>query len=85
MVTEKKQKEGVLSGKTFVLTGTLSSLSRNLAKSKIKSSGGNISSSVSSNTDFVVAGEKPGNKLFKAKELGVKVLSEEDFLKIISM
>jgi len=85
ILPEKKQKEGVLSGKTFVLTGTLSSLSRNLAKSKIKSLGGNISSSVSSNTDFVVAGEKPGNKLFKAKEFGVKVLSEEEFLKIISM
>jgi DNA ligase (NAD+) len=67
--------------KTFVLTGTLESISRDDAKDMIRENGGNISSSVSKKTDFVVAGESAGSKLEKAKELGVKILNEEEFLK----
>lgn len=72
-----------LSGKTFVLTGTLETLSRDEAKTKIKSLDGDVASSVSKNTDFVVAGEDPGSKYDKAKELGVKIIDEKEFLKMI--
>jgi DNA ligase (NAD+) len=72
-----------LSGKTFVLTGTLSKMSRDEASQKIRMLGGDVSSSVSKNTSFVVAGESAGSKLEKAQELGVKVLSEDDFSNLI--
>ena len=74
---------GALKGKTFVLTGSLSGLTRDEAKDKIKAQGGQISSAVSRKTDFVVVGETPGDKYEKAKELGVKILNEEDFLKLL--
>lgn len=69
--------------KTFVLTGTLSSMSRDEAKALIKSFGGEVASAVSKNTDYVVAGEEAGSKLDKAQELGVKVLDEGAFLKMV--
>jgi len=72
-----------LSGKTFVLTGTLRSLERESAKEKIRAKGGEVSSSVSKKTDYVVAGEEAGSKLAKAQEMGVQVLSEEEFLKLV--
>ena len=71
------------SGKTFVLTGTLSSMSRDEAKAKILANGGQVSGSVSSKTSFVVAGENPGSKIDEAARLGVKVLSEAEFLKLL--
>ncbi|MES3005802.1 MAG: NAD-dependent DNA ligase LigA [Patescibacteria group bacterium] len=70
-------------GKTFVLTGTLTSMSRDEARAKIKSRHGDVSGSVSSKTDYIVAGEEAGSKLDKAEELGVKVLSEEQFLEML--
>lgn len=72
--------KGKFSGKTFVLTGTLSSLTREEATEKIRDLGGQISSSVSSKTDFVLAGDNPGSKYHKAKKIGVTVLSEKEFL-----
>lgn len=72
-----------LVGKTFVLTGTLSSMDRDEAKRRIKALGGSISESISKKTSSLVAGEKAGSKLEKAKTLGVSVLSEEEFLKIL--
>lgn len=72
-----------LSGKTFVLTGTMSSLDRDEAKAKIRALGGDVSSSVSAKTSFLVAGDSPGSKLDKAEALGVKILDEEAFLKML--
>lgn len=73
-----------LSGKTFVLTGTMTSMDRDEASEKIRSLGGSVSSSVSAKTSFVVVGESAGSKKDKALELGVQILSEEEFLKMIS-
>jgi len=70
-------------GKTFVLTGSLPSLSRDAASALIRDAGGNVTSSVSKNTDFLLAGEEAGSKLDKAKELGVKIISEAEFLKLL--
>ncbi|MBN2538867.1 MAG: NAD-dependent DNA ligase LigA, partial [Deltaproteobacteria bacterium] len=73
---------GGLSGKTFVLTGTLQRFSRNSAKELIESLGGNVTSSVTKNTDYVVVGISPGSKLDKAQSLDIPVLDEKEFLKI---
>ncbi len=77
-------KENFFKNKTFVLTGTLSTFSRDEASEKIKSLGGKVTSSVSKNTDYVIAGENAGSKLDKAHALGIKVLSEDEFLKYLS-
>lgn len=78
-----KRAVGVLAGKTFVLTGTLSNFSREQAKELIRRAGGRTSESVSRETDYVVAGDDPGSKLDKARKLGVKILSENEFEKLI--
>ncbi len=75
--------KGVFSGKTVVLTGTLATLSREKAKEIIQSQGGKVTGSVSASTSMVVAGEKPGSKYTDAQKLGVQILSEDDFLKIV--
>ena len=77
------RKEGVLTGKQFVLTGTLSKISRNEAKEKIESLGGRVTSSVSGKTDYLVAGKDAGSKLEKAKTLKITVLDEKELQKII--
>ena len=71
------------SGKTFVLTGVLETMSRDEAKERIRSLGGSMSGSVSSKTDYVVAGEEPGSKYEKAKKLGVTIIGEKEFLKMM--
>jgi DNA ligase (NAD+) len=73
-----------LSGKSFVLTGSLKSMSRDEAKQKIRDLGGSISESVSSKISYVVVGTDPGSKAEKAKKLGVKILSETEFLEAIN-
>ncbi|MCF7668649.1 MAG: NAD-dependent DNA ligase LigA [Verrucomicrobia bacterium] len=73
---------GALAGKTFVLTGSLPHLSRKEASEKIEQLGGKVSSSVSNNTDFVLAGEEAGSKLDKANQLGIKIINEQQFLEM---
>ncbi len=72
-----------VSGKTFVLTGTLTAMTREEAKSRLQRMGAKVSGSVSAKTDFVVAGENPGSKLDKAQQLGVTILDEHAFSKLI--
>lgn len=74
---------GRFQGKSFVLTGELESMTRDEAKEKIRELGGDVSLSVSKNTDFVVVGKNPGSKYDKAMELGVKIVAEKEFLKMI--
>ena len=81
---EPAARQSPFSGKTIVLTGSLSTLSRDEAKEKIVELGGRVASSVSSKTDFVVVGADAGSKLDKAKKLGVRTIDEDDFSKLIS-
>ncbi len=83
VIKHNKKRGDKLKDKTFLLTGTLETLSRDEAKEKIKVLGGEILSSVSKNLNYLIVGENPGGKFDKAKELGVKILNEKEFLKII--
>ena len=78
-------KSGILplQNKKFVLTGTLSSLTRDEATEIIRNQGGKVSSSVSKNTDYVLAGSEPGTKLVKAQELGIRILDENEFMQLV--
>jgi DNA ligase (NAD+) len=78
-----RPKGGAMKGLTFVLTGTLPTLSREAATRLIEAAGGKVSGSVSKKTSFVVAGEDPGSKVIKAKELGVAVIDEEMLLGLL--
>ncbi|MES2216748.1 MAG: NAD-dependent DNA ligase LigA [Patescibacteria group bacterium] len=72
-----------LEGKSFVFTGTLPTLAREDGQRMVRENGGDVSSSVSKNTSFVVAGEEAGSKLDKARDLGVQIITEEEFLKMV--
>jgi NAD-dependent DNA ligase len=84
LILPKEQKKTAITNKSFVLTGTLSTMTRDQAKQLIKDAGGHVHSSVSTKTDYVIAGEKAGSKLKKAKELGVEVLNEDEFKKLLT-
>jgi len=75
--------DGTLAGKTFVLTGTLPSMTRDEAKERIEAQGGKISGSVSKKTNFVIAGDSPGSKLRKAESLGVAIIDEEGLMQLL--
>ena len=81
-LSAKKAAELPLSGKSFVLTGALPSMTREEATEKIEALGGHVTGSVSKKTDYVLAGAEPGSKLDKAKELGVKIIDEAEFRKM---
>jgi DNA ligase (NAD+) len=80
---EKKSSNKKLANLTFVLTGSLETMSRDEAKEKIRDLGGKISSDVSKETDYVIVGSEPGSKYDKAKELNIKILNEEELIKMI--
>jgi DNA ligase (NAD+) len=80
----KRKATGKLAGKTFVLTGTLPSYGREEAKRIIEEHGGRVASGVSRNVDLVLAGGDAGSKLKKARELGIRVLSEDEFMNMIA-
>jgi len=82
-ISVKKLAALPLAGKTFVLTGTLPSMTRDEATAQIEAQGGHVSSSVSKNTDYVLAGSEPGSKIEKAKKLGVKIIDETAFRKML--
>jgi DNA ligase (NAD+) len=83
-IETQRQSAAALRGKTFVLTGTLEGMTRDEAKARIEACGGKVSSAVSNKTSYVVAGDNPGSKLDKAKRLGVMILDEKDFVKMLS-
>lgn len=77
VVTPVRRQQGKLSGKTFVITGVLSRMSREEAKARIRDAGGQVIESVSRATDYLIAGEKPGSKFAKARALGVEIINQE--------
>jgi DNA ligase (NAD+) len=81
---KKAKTEGKLAGKTIAVTGTLANFSRQQIEEAIRNAGGKATSSVSKATNFVLAGENPGSKLDKAKQLGVKIINEKQFLDMIT-
>ena len=81
--TPAQLKTGKLKNEVFVLTGTLESLTRSQAKALIEAAGGRVSGSVSGNTDYVVAGDSPGSKLDRARELGVKIIDEAGLVELM--
>ena len=78
-----RKEVGVLAGKQFVLTGTLSEFSRDEAKERIELLGGRVTSAVSAKTDYILAGKDAGSKLAKAKKLKITILDEKEFQKLI--
>jgi len=84
IIEKKKKKKTKISGKTFIFTGSLENLTREEAKNKVRELGGKVVSSVSKKIDFVVVGKNPGSKFQKAKKLGLKIITETQFLNLLS-
>ena len=83
IITETISAHKKFEGKSFVFTGTLPTLERETAQDMVRKNGGDVSSSVSKKTSYVVAGEEAGSKLDKARELGVAIISEKEFLDLL--
>ena len=83
-IQKYRPQTGKLHGKLFVITGSLAGMPREDAKLKIQILGGKTSESISKEVDYLVVGEEPGSKLTKAQKLGIKILEEKEFLKMIS-
>ncbi|HEX9664342.1 MAG TPA: BRCT domain-containing protein, partial [Patescibacteria group bacterium] len=83
ILAKKVSRKQTLAGLTFVITGSLESLTRDEAKEKIRQLGGDISGSVSKKTDYLVVGEDPGSKHDKAKKLEIKILDEKEFSRLL--
>jgi DNA ligase (NAD+) len=83
VIDNGSEKTGIFKGMSFLFTGTLTTLKRNDAEAKVLELGGNVASSVSKNLNYLVAGEKAGSKLDKANALGIKVITEQDFLNML--
>ena len=84
-ISRAEASDSPVAGKTFVLTGTLAAINRSAAKETITRKGGKVNSSISRNTDYLVVGESPGSKLQKAKDLGVSILDERQFLDLLGV
>jgi len=83
--TEQKVTTGPLTGKRFVFTGVLENLTRKKAEELVRSLGGEVASTVTKNVNYVVVGARPGSKLAKAEKLGVRILSESEFLRLVKI
>ena len=83
MKAERRERTTQLAGLTFVLTGTLPTLTRDQAKAMIEGAGGAVTGSVSKKTSYVVAGEEAGSKLIKAQDLGIPILDEPGLIELI--
>jgi DNA ligase (NAD+) len=81
--SDLKIKNNKLKNLTFVITGSLENMTRDEVRAKIRELGGNVSESVSKNTDYVIVGSEPGSKAETAKKLEVKILSEQEFLEML--
>ena len=84
IIEEKKESEGIFSGKTVVLTGSLVSYKRSKASELITANGGKISDTVTKNVNLVIMGADPGSKIVKAEKLGIEIWDEEKFLSEIN-
>ena len=78
-----RKDEGAVAGRSFVITGSLKGMTRSEAEELIRDRGGRLASSVSRGTDFLVVGESPGSKLEKARDLGVTIIDENEFLRLM--
>ena len=81
---EQQTANGAFSGKKFVLTGTLPTYTRSEATKLIENAGGEVASSVSKDTDYVLAGDNAGSKLEKARQKGIKIISEKEFISLLN-
>ena len=83
IVNQSDNDSQILSGKTFVITGTLKNMTRSEAKNFIENNGGKVTSAVSKNTNYLLAGDNPGSKIKKAEDIGVSIINEDQMLDLI--